>query len=258
MLFDTHTHYFDDKFGSTGEQEALLCEVLRTVPHVVICGTDPESSEKSLRLADKFDGVYVSCGLHPEDISDDSSRNDEMICEITKLLRHPKCVAVGEIGLDYYWRSDNREEQKRIFEKQLEIAREYSLPVIVHDREAHGDSVETVKKHPGVRGVFHSFSGSRETAAELVSEGWYLSFTGVITFKNATRIAEVVKSIPDDRIMIETDCPYLSPVPHRGERNDSRNLRYIAEKIAELRGISYDELTYLTEKNAFRFFNISV
>ena len=256
MLFDSHTHYFDEMYGDVSSAESLLEEIIKTVPHIVICGTNPDSCRRSLQLAEKFDGVYAACGLHPEDISDDPSENDRMINDIKAMLDHPKCVALGEIGLDYYWRNDNREEQKRVFDAQLSIACGMQLPVVVHDREAHGDSLAVVKSHAGSKGVFHSFSGSRETASELVSLGWYISFTGVVTFKNATRIADVVRSVPDDRLMIETDCPYLSPVPHRGERNDSRNLRFIAEKIAELRDTGYDYIADLTEKNALDFFNI--
>ncbi len=255
MLFDTHTHYFDEKFGSLEEQNEILTEVLKNVPRIVICGTNPTTSCAALNLAEKHGGVYAACGLHPEDISDKPDENDFMLIEIEKYFSHPKCVAIGEIGLDYYWRSDNREEQKRVFRKQLGFAKKHDLPVVVHDRDAHGDSLDTVRSFPDIIGVFHSFSGSCETAAELVRLGWYISFSGVITFKNAVRVSEVAKNVPENRLMIETDCPYLSPVPHRGERNDSRNLIFIAEKIAELRGESVDETVSRTSENAMRLFN---
>ena len=161
MLFDTHTHYFDDKFGDMSERENVLSEVLKTVPHIIVCGTNPSTSREALGFAEKFAGVYATCGLHPKDITEFPDENDGMLDDIKTLLSHPKCVAVGEIGLDYYWRSDNREEQKRVFSKQLKLARELNLPVVVHDREAHGDSLETVRAFPDVKGVFHSFSGGK-------------------------------------------------------------------------------------------------
>lgn len=256
-LFDTHSHYWDEKFGTAEERERVLGEVFGSgVDYVVNCGTTFASSLECLSLSEKFGGCCFAAGLHPEDISDDPAENDSEIEKIKTLLKHGKCVALGEIGLDYHWRDDNREEQKRVFSAQLGIASEYGLPVIIHDRDAHGDCFETVREHPEARGIFHSYSGSIETAKELLKRGWYISFSGVITFKNATKIAEIVKMIPDDRILIETDCPYLAPHPHRGERNDSRLMRFTAEKAAELRNTGIEEFISLTNTNAKQLFGI--
>lgn len=256
MVFDTHSHYYDDKFGETREErDAILEEVLSGgVSGVINCGTTYENSLECIRIAEKFGGAYAACGLHPEDVTDDYAFNDESVGKIKALLSHKKVVALGEIGLDYHWREDNKDEQKRIFRLQLEIAVEEDIPVVVHDRDAHGDTLSIVSEYKGVKGVFHSYSGSIETAKELMKMGWYISFSGVITFKNAVRMAEIVKSIPDDRILIETDCPYLAPHPHRGERNDSRLILFTAEKAAELRNLPVDRLISQTNENAKRLF----
>lgn len=256
-LFDTHAHYYDEKFGSDSERREIIEKIRQAnVKYVINAGTNPDTSRLSLMLADKYDGFYATVGLHPEDIFDISDI-EAAFSEIKVLAKAEKAVAVGEIGLDYHWHGEpnERELQKYWFERQLALACELDLPVVVHDREAHGDCLNTVLKYPQARGVFHSFSGSLETARELVKLGWYISFSGVITFKNARKMAEIVADIPEDRLLIETDCPYLTPHPYRGQRNDSSYMLLTAEKAAELRGISTDRLCSITLNNAAKLFS---
>ncbi len=255
MLFDSHAHYYDDWFGDDTERARVIENVKNSgVKYVLNAGTDPITSAVCLELAEKNDGFFASCGIHPESV-DSIDDIDAALIKIKELCRHPKAVAIGEIGLDYHYTTENKDKQMKLFLAQLELAREISLPVIVHDREAHGDCLDAVLKFPEVKGVFHSFSGSRETAAELLKRGWYISFSGVVTFKNATRLAEIVPTVPDDRLLIETDCPYLAPHPMRGKRNDSSLMRYTAEKIAELKGTSYGHICEITAKNASALFS---
>lgn len=251
-LFDTHAHYTDNAFNA--DREDLLSRLLPAagVAAVVTAGVDVESSRASLALAEQYDFLYAAAGLHPEDCAGCGEAELE---EIRRLCRHPKVVAVGEIGLDYYWAENPPKAfQQEIFRRQLALAREEGLPVIVHDREAHGDSLAIVREFPEVTGVFHCFSGSPEMAEELLKRGWYLGFDGPITYKNARRAPEVAAVTPLDRIVIETDAPYLSPVPNRGKRNDSRNLPYIVEKLAEWKGVPPEKLAEITWENALRLF----
>ena len=252
MYFDTHAHYDDRAFES---DRLRLLEQLHAegVELIVDPGCDLKSSRTALALAERFPFVYAAVGIHPEEQADCTP---EALAEIGELLEHPRCVALGEIGLDYYWDAGHREEQIRLFRQQIRLALECGKPVIVHDREAHGDCLETVRAFPGLRGVFHCFSGSVEMAEELLKRGWYLGFDGPITYKNARKALEVLDVCPLDRILIETDSPYLSPVPNRGKRNDSRNLRYIAETIAQRRGLSTEEVAALTLENGKRLFGI--
>ena len=194
-------------------------------------------------------------GLHPENCA---GLGDPEVAEIEALAAHPKVKAIGEIGLDYYWEEtlEGRAHQREMFRKQMALARRLELPVIIHDREAHHDVMEIVREFPEVHGVFHSYSGSLEDAKLLVRLGWMLSFNGVLTFKNARKAPEVVKEIPLERLMLETDSPYLTPVPYRGKRNDSRKLSLIAAKMAELKGISVEEVERVTTENGKRFFRI--
>lgn len=255
ILFDSHAHYYDEKFGDEGNRHQVISDVLSFgVKYVINAGTNPETTRQAISLAEKYDGFYASAGLHPSDIYD-INNIDTAFDEIVSLAAHKKVVAIGEIGLDYHWHEDNKELQKYWFSRQMELAEKLSLPVIIHDREAHGDCIDIVLKYPNVKGVFHSFSGSRETAAELVKRGWYISFSGVITFKNASRLAEIVPTIPNDRLLIETDCPYLTPHPFRGQINSSVYMKYTAEKIAELRNTTVEEICNLTLKNAARLFS---
>ena len=254
ILFDSHAHYNDKAFGTDAERHARLKEIMDGgVRYILNAGTNPTSSQEGLALAETMEGIYASVGIHPSDLYrlDDP---EAAFAVIRSLATHPKTVAIGEIGLDYHWHSERKEFQIEWFERQLALAEELALPVIVHDRDAHGDSLDVVLRHPQAGGVFHSFSGSAETAAELVKHGWYISFSGVVTFKNATRMAEIVPTIPDDKLLIETYCPYLTPHPFRGKRNDSGYLHLTCEKVAELRGTTPEAIATLTLRNTARLF----
>ena len=253
-LFDTHAHYNDNAFHR--DREALLDTLPGAgVGAVVIPGVDVESARSALALAETRPWLFAAAGLHPEDCA---GCTDDDFDAIRELCLQQKVVAVGEVGLDYYWAENPpREFQWAVFLRQLLMALELNLPVIVHDREAHGDCLEIVKEFPGVRGVFHCFSGSPEMAEELLKRGWYLGFDGPVTYKNARRAPEVVAVTPLDRIVVETDAPYMSPVPNRGKRNDSRNLPYIVEKLAEWKGISPEEMTDITWHNGLRLFGLA-
>lgn len=253
MYFDTHAHYDAEQFDADRDQ------VLSALPAAgVVLAVDPgcdlPSSRAALALAERYPFLYAAVGYHPENCA---PYREEDLDQIRDMARHPKCVAIGEIGLDYYWAENPpRALQQRVFRDQLALAAELALPVIVHDREAHGDSLEIVREFPEVRGVFHCFSGSAEMAKELVGLGWMISFTGVLTYKNARKALEAAAAVPLDRLMIETDSPYMAPVPCRGQRNDSRNLPYICEKLAELKGVSPEECARITLENGKRFFHI--
>lgn len=254
-FFDSHAHYNDSAFGSEEERKALIAHLLKNgVGGILNAGTNPVTSGECLEISEAFDGVYAAVGIHPSDLYDLTDPG-AALNEIRSLASHPKAVAIGEIGLDYHWHEDRHDFQKDFFHRQLTLAEELSLPVIVHDREAHGDCLEVVFEHPKVRGVFHSYSGSAESAKELIKGGWYISFSGVVTFKNATRLAEIVPTIPDDRLLLETDCPYLTPHPHRGKRNDSGYLIHTATKLAELRGTTPEAIAELTYRNTLTLFD---
>ena len=213
-----------------------------------------ESISSCLALSEKYDKVYAALGVHPSDIAD---LNEENFAWIREQCQNPKAAAVGEIGLDYYWEENPpREHQRRVFRDQMALAEELDLPVIVHDREAHADSLAVVREFPRVRGVFHCFSGSAEMAEELVRLGWMVSFTGVLTYKNARRAVEAAQAVPLEHIMIETDSPYMAPVPHRGERNHSGHVELVCRRLAELKGIAPDECSIITQGNGRRFFHI--
>ena len=252
MYFDTHAHYDDRAFDA--DRVRLLEEVHAAgVTLIVDPGCDLKSSRAAIALAERFPFVRAAVGIHPEELQDCTP---EALAEIAELAEHPKCVAVGEVGLDYYWDVEHKNEQKLLFRQMIRLALEVDKPVIVHDREAHGDCLEIVRDYPGLRGVFHCFSGSAEMAQELIKRGWYLGFDGPITYKNARKALEVLDICPPERILIETDSPYLSPVPNRGKRNDSRNLRYIVAAIAERLGTSEEEIAALTTENGKRLFGI--
>ena len=253
MLFDTHAHYNDNAFDR--DRDTLL-DVLPDagVWAVVIPGVDVESSRSALALAEGRPWLFAAVGFHPEDCA---GCTDVDFDAIRDLCRSEKVVAVGEIGLDYYWAENPPKEfQRMVFRRQLQMALELDLPVIVHDREAHGDCLEIVREFPGVRGVFHCFSGSPEMAETLVKRGWYLGIDGPITYKNARRAPEVAEVIPLDRIVVETDAPYLTPEPFRGKRNDSRYLPYVIAKMAEWKGVTPEELTEITFANGKRLFGL--
>jgi len=252
-VFDTHAHYDSSRFDS--DRDALLSALPAAgVGLVVDPGCDLPTSRIALDLAERHPHVYAAAGIHPEDCAGASEAD---FAALRDLCRHEKVVAVGEIGLDYYWKENPpREFQQEVFRRQIELALELDLPVIVHDREAHGDSLAVVRDYPGLRGVFHCFSGSPEMAEELLKRGWYLGFDGPITYKNAKRAPEVAAVTPLDRIVVETDAPYMAPVPLRGKRNDSRTLPYVIERLAEWKGVSPEEMTRITWDNGLRLFGL--
>ena len=252
MYFDTHAHY------DSGAFNADRFEILGSMPDakvglIVNPGCDLESSKTAIELAERFDFVYAAVGWHPEDMD---KLTDKAYAELERLAEHPKCLAIGEIGLDYYWDDTHKAEQKELFKKQIELAIRLNKPVIVHDREAHGDSLEIIRDYSELRGVFHCFSGSVEMAVELLKRGWYLGFDGPITYKNARKAIEVLEFCPLDKIVIETDSPYLTPVPNRGKRNDSRQLEFVVNKVAEIKGINVDKVENITFENGKKLFGI--
>ncbi len=250
-IFDSHAHYNDAAFDSD-RYDVLNSLSEKGVSNVINCATDYNSSLISLSYAEKYPFIYASCGLHPEDIKDDYENELE---KIYPLLNEKKCVAVGEIGLDYHYDGIPRSVQIDVFSRQLIKANEMNLPVIVHNREAHADTIELLKKYRP-KGVLHCFSGSVETAREVLKLGMYLGFGGAVTFKNAVKSVEVAKFVPLDRILLETDCPYMAPVPYRGKRNDSTLIGFVAEKIGEIRGIDAQTVINEANKNTKRLFNI--
>ena len=253
MLFDTHAHYDDERFD--GDREALLADMPeKNVGLIVNPGCDISSSRTAVALAESFGFVYAAVGIHPENCGD---FEPDMIDRLRQMAKNPRVVAIGEIGLDYYWAENPpRELQQEVLRRQLRLAEELGLPVIIHDRDAHGDTLEIVREFPRVRGVFHCFAGSAEMARELIKMGWMLSFNGAVTFKNAKKAPEVIAAVPLEKLMIETDAPYLTPVPHRGERNDSSYVRLVAEKIAQIKGLTPEEVEKATWENGRRFFGV--
>lgn len=253
MLFDTHAHYDDDWFDE--DRDALLASMPeKGVGLIVNPGITVETSRQAIAMAERYPHVYAAVGIHPENCHDFVPQH---IDELRKLARHPKVVAIGEIGLDYYWDTNPPKEfQQEVLRQQLALARELKLPVIIHDRDAHADTLAIVKEFPEVTGVFHCYSGSVEDARTLVKMGWMLSFNGAATFKNARKAPEVIAEVPMEQLMIETDAPYLAPVPHRGKRNDSGLVYLVAEKIAQIKGLTAEEVAEITWENGKRFFRI--
>ena len=253
MLFDTHAHYDSRQFDADRDQ-VLSALPGQGVGLVVNPGCDLDSSRQAIGIAERYPFVYAAVGVHPEDCA---GWQDTDVDELRSLAAHPKVVAIGEIGLDYYWKENPpREFQQGVFRAQLALARELDLPVIVHDREAHGDCLSIIREFPQVRGVFHCFSGSAEMAKELVGLGWMISFTGALTYKNARKAVEAAQAVPLDRIMIETDSPYMAPVPCQGERCHSGLVRHTCQRLAELRGISPEECARITFENGMEFYQL--
>lgn len=250
-IFDTHSHYDDEQFDN---DRASLLNSLRDsgVINVVSCGCDIKSTQYNQLLSKKFDFLYFASGLHPENLEGAKIAD---IDKIEELAKDEKCVAIGEIGLDYHWMSSSKEKQIEFFSKQIELANKLDMPVIVHDREAHGDTLDILKALKP-KGVVHCFSGSKEMAREIIKLGMYIGLNGVVTFKNARKSLEVAKEIPIDRLVLETDCPYLAPTPHRGKRNDSSYIPFTAQRIAELLNMDTQELLDITAKNAKRLYNV--
>ena len=252
MYFDTHAHYDSGAFNE--DRLPLLASMPeKGVELIIDPGCDLISSRKAIELAERFDFVYAAVGWHPEDID---KLTEEDYRSMESLAQHKKCVAIGEIGLDYYWDASQKDVQKALFRRQAELALRLNKPVIVHDREAHADSLDIVCDYPELRGVFHCYSGSVEMARELWKLGWYTGFDGPVTYKNARRTVEAVQEVPLERLLLETDSPYMAPVPKRGTRNDSRNIRCIAEKIAEIRNMTADAIIRVSAENGRRLFGI--
>ena len=253
MLFDTHAH-LDDRAFDEDRAELLAALPEQGLALVMNPGCSLESSRNAVALANSHDYIYAAVGSHP-DVADEV--NEEVLEEYRALCKqNSKVKAIGEIGLDYYYEDIPRETQLKAFRMQMELARELDLPVIVHERDAHEDGMNVVREFPDVKGVFHCYSGSAEMARQLVNLGWYIGFTGVLTFKNARKAVEVAASIPLDRIVLETDCPYMAPVPFRGKRNDPGKLCYMAEKLAEIRGLTAEEVQRITTENGKRLYRI--
>lgn len=252
-FYDTHAHYDDSRFDE--DRDLLLPQLHREgIALINNIGTDVPSSHAAVALAERYPFVYAVVGGWPGNVGD---MTEDDLDQYRQLCRHEKVVAIGEIGLDYYYDDVPREVQKHWFQRQLALAAELDMPVVVHERDAHGDGMEIVRRWADrVTGVFHCFSGSAEMAKELVKLGWYVSFTGVITFKNARKTVEAAAAIPLERIMIETDAPYLAPVPYRGRRNHSGYVPKVAEKLAEIKGVSVEEVAAVTMENGKRFFRI--
>ena len=253
-LFDTHAHYYADQYGP--DRDARLAALPgEGVTHIVCPGCDLESSRASRDLAEKYPFVHFAAGIHPEDLEHAGLEDLE---EVRSLCQHPKCVAVGEIGLDYYWvkGKEERARSRDFFARQLELAKELDLPAIVHDRDAHRDVLDVVRAHPDVRGVFHCCAFNVPDALTAVDMGWMISVTGNVTFETARRVPEVVAAVPLDRLMLETDAPYQTPEPFRGQRNSSLYLYRVAEAIAQIKGVSVEEVAAVTYQNAMKFFNI--
>lgn len=250
-IFDSHAHYTDKAFNE--DREIMLGSLKESgVCGIINCGADIESSVSSIELANKYDFIYAACGIHPEE----ADKVPENYIDILRdLAKNEKCVAIGEIGLDYYWRQDTKDLQKELFENQILLAKELDLPIIVHDREAHGDTMEILKKHRP-KGVLHCFSGSAETAKEVLKSGMYIGLGGALTFKNARKAVEVAQMLPLDRLLLETDCPYMAPVPMRGKRNNSSYISFVAQKVAEIKGIDPQTVLDITTENTKRLFNI--
>lgn len=262
-LFDSHAHYFDARFE--GQADALLeRDILGAgVAGVVNVGTNPDNALICIEQARRHPRMVAAVGIHPEDCKALTGNVEQEVGRIRALLDTPekrrenKIVALGEIGLDYHWEPLEESLQKEYFEAQLALAAELELPVIIHDREAHGDCFETVLRYPTVRGVFHSYSGSAEMAKELTRRGWYISFSGVVTFKNARKVREVAEVVPEERLLIETDCPYLAPEPYRGRMNHTGMMVHTAAALAQIRDKSYEEIVRLTAQNAANLFNLN-
>ena len=253
MLFDTHAHLNDEAFDT--DRESLLASLgEKGVGLVMNAGCSLESSRQIVEMAKAWPWLYVSVGSHPDSADE---VDDAVIEEYRKLCKlNDKVKAIGEIGLDYHYEDIPREIQLKAFRAQMALAAELDMPVIVHEREAHEDGMAVVKEFPTVKGVFHCYSGSAEMARQLVNLGWYIGFTGVLTFKNARKAVETAAAIPLDRIVLETDCPYMAPEPFRGRRNDPGYLYRMAEKLAEIRGVSVEEIHRITTENGKRLYRI--
>ena len=256
-FFDSHSHYNDEKFDEDREQ--IIEETYKSGVTKFICaGYNVESSKKAIKISQKHEFIYSICGISPNDIPQSEEELWKTIDEISKIVQqNKKIVAIGEIGLDYYWNKENKELQKKAFIKQIELANKLELPIVIHSRDASVDTIDIIKNNiVNKRGIFHCCQLNQEMVKQAINLGYYISFAGPITFKNSKNAKEVVDLVPMDKILIETDSPYLSPEPNRGKRNDSRNVKYVAEKIAEFKNMSLEEVARITYENAMRIFEI--
>ncbi len=251
MFFDSHAHLDDERF-SEDREDVIKSLAGNEVSFYLNPASDIASSRAAIALSEKYPFIYSAVGVHPHEAKNMTAHDLEII---EQMLSHPKCRALGEIGLDYFYDLSERDTQVKWFHEQLALAKRLDVPVIIHDREAHAECLEAVRKY-GNRGVFHCYSGSKEMALDLVKLGFYISFTGVITFKNAKKFDAIIDALPFERIMIETDSPYLAPEPVRGTRNEPKNVRYVAQKIADIKGVSLEEVASITSENAKRLFDI--
>ena len=258
--FDSHAHYYDERFSeelTEGVDNLIDTLLTQKVSYIVNIGTSPETSRQAIAQAKQHENMYTAIGIHPSDTRFLSDMESEL-AEIREMIldKSNKCVCLGEIGLDYHYPDTDKERQMRYFEAQMIMAEELDIPVCIHDRESHADVMGVIRRHPRVKGVLHSFSGSREMAEELVTLGWMISFSGTLTFTNARKPKEVAVALPHESVMIETDCPYLAPHPKRGTLNHSGNLEYTNAVLASIWGISPEECASITEENAKRFFRL--
>ncbi len=252
MFFDSHAHFDDARFND--DRDALLSSMQKNgVSGIANIGADLKSSLSSVALAKKYDFVYAVVGVHPHDAE---SMTDATLSQIASLAAEKKVVAIGEIGLDYYYDNSPRDTQRYWFKKQMKLASQLNMPVVIHSRDAMEDTIKICRENKVCGGVIHCFSGSAESARIFLDMGYYISFAGPVTFKNAKALPEVAKIVPEDKILIETDSPYLSPEPHRGERNSSLNVHCVAEKLAEIRGVTAQHIARITTENAKRLYRI--
>ena len=255
--FDTHIHLDDEKFN---EDRAEVIQKMQNagVTRCINMGCNIETSKKAIELSKKYDFIYSAVGIHPEELPQTEEELWKSIEKIEKLaLSNEKNVAIGEIGLDYYWKNDNKELQKKAFIKQIELANKLELPIVIHSRDAFIDTIDIIKNHKvNKTGVFHCCQQNQELVKQALQLGYYISFAGPITFKNSKNAPAIIDMVPLDKMLIETDSPYLSPEPHRGQRNDCRNVKYVAQKIADLKGISLEEIAKQTYENAMKIFEI--
>ncbi|MCF2680645.1 TatD family hydrolase [Faecalicatena contorta] len=253
MIFDTHAHYDDAQFDADRD-ELLMSMKENDVGTIVNVSATYASCEKVIALAKKYPFMYAATGIHPDEVG---SLNEETFSQLKIWCQEEKVVAVGEIGLDYYWDKESHEEQKKWFIRQLHLARELNLPVNIHSRDASEDTFQIMKEYgKGLEGIIHCFSGSKELALEYVKLGFHIGVGGVVTFKNGKKLKQVVEAIPLTSIVLETDCPYLAPEPYRGKRNNSSYIRYVAEEIASLKGVTFEEVVRQTEENAKKIYRI--
>lgn len=255
-IFDTHSHYNDEKFEE--DREAILKKVETVgVDRIVIAGYDIPSSEKAIAIANEQEGYYAICGVSPNDVPETVQEIEKQLKRVKELADSHKIVAIGEIGLDYHWNTENKEIQKVMFQKQMEIANQKKLPIVIHTREAIEDTLQMLKEYPvQEKGIFHCCPLNRELVKEALKLGFFISFAGPITFKNAKNADEIITMVPLDKMVVETDCPYMAPEPVRGSRNDSSNLIYHIRKIAAVKGMSEEEIANITYQNAKKIFKI--